>query len=102
MLADIGQTCVSAYVTHSPWKDDTYARCDMVEVRQPDGSFTSTIVSSIPIAGCHVISINGAISCFTLPWGGAFDAWTQPPVSIIMGQLGYQFPECKVLEKVSC
>jgi hypothetical protein len=71
-LADLGQTYVSAYITHSPWKDDTYiADATMVEwIREKDGSFTfdyrvfDTYIETAIAAG-----IDDAISCFTLiPW----------------------------------
>jgi hypothetical protein len=73
-LADMGQTYISAYITHSPWKDETYVPDGtMVEwIRQPDGSFTfdyrifDTYVELAMSSG-----ITDAISCFTLlPWGG--------------------------------
>jgi hypothetical protein len=73
-LADMGQTYVSAYITHSPWRDDTYIPdATMVEwIRNPDGSFRfdyrifDTYVELAISSG-----IDDAISCFTLlPWGG--------------------------------
>jgi len=72
VLADMGQTYVSTYITHSPWKDDTYvADGTMVEwIREADGSFTfdyrifDTYVELAMSSG-----INDAISCFTMvPW----------------------------------
>lgn len=74
MLADVGQTYVSAYITDSPWHDDTYvADTTMVEwIREPDGVFRfdyrifDTYIELAMAAG-----INDAISCFTmLPWNG--------------------------------
>ncbi len=74
MLADMGQTYVSAYITDSPWHDDTYVPDGtMVEwIREPDGSFHfdyrvfNTYVELAMAAG-----IKNGISCFTLvPWEG--------------------------------
>jgi hypothetical protein len=74
MLADIGQTYVSAYITESPWHDDTYvADGSMVEwIREPGGHFSfdyrifDTYVGLAMAAG-----IDKAISCFTMiPWNG--------------------------------
>ncbi|HVN78911.1 MAG TPA: DUF4091 domain-containing protein, partial [Terriglobia bacterium] len=72
--ADMGQTYVSAYITHSPWNDDTYVPDGtMVEwIREPDGSFSfdySIFDTYVELAmSC---GINDAICCFTLvPWNG--------------------------------
>jgi hypothetical protein len=72
LLADMGQTYVSAYITHSPWKDDTYiADGTMVEwIREPDGRFTfdySIFDKYVQLAiSC---GIDDAICCFTMiPW----------------------------------
>ncbi len=74
MLADMGQTYISAYITDSPWHDDTYvADSTMVEwIREADGSFRfdyrifDTYVEAAMAAG-----IRNAISCFTMiPWEG--------------------------------
>jgi len=74
VLADMGQTYVSAYITHSPWKDDTYVPdATMVEwVRQPDGSYTFDYrVFDTYVELAMSCGINDAISCFTmLPWNG--------------------------------
>src|SRR5262249_39986243 len=69
VLADMGQTYVSAYITHSPWKDDTYvADGTMVEwIREPDGSFTFDYrIFDTYIELAMSSGINDAISCFTL------------------------------------
>ena len=73
-LADMGQTYVSAYVTHSPWNDDTYVPDGtMVQwIRQPDGSFTFDYrIFDTYVELAISCGIDDAISCFTLlPWGG--------------------------------
>jgi hypothetical protein len=76
VLADLGQTYVSAYITHSPWKDDTYTPDGtMVEwIRHKDGSFTfdySIFDTYVNLAlSC---GIDDAICCFTLiPWNNRF------------------------------
>lgn len=73
-LADMGQTYVSAYITHSPWNDDTYVPDGtMVEwIRQADGSYTFDYRIFDTYAGLAMsCGINDAISCFTmLPWNG--------------------------------
>ncbi len=73
-LADTGQTYVSAYVTHSPWNDDTYVPDGtMVEwIRHPDGSWTFDYrVFDTYVELAMSCGINDAICCFTMiPWGG--------------------------------
>jgi len=73
-LADMGQTYVSAYISHSPWKDDTYVPDGtMVEwIRQPDDSFTFDYrIFDTYVELAMACGINDAISCFTmLPWNG--------------------------------
>jgi hypothetical protein len=71
-LADMGQTYVSAYITHSPWKDDTYIPDGtMVEwIREPDGSFRFDYgIFDTYVELAMSCGINDAICCFTLiPW----------------------------------
>jgi hypothetical protein len=73
-LADMGQTYVSAYITNSPWKDDTYIPDGtMVEwIREADGSFSFDYAIFDTYVGLAMsCGINDAISCFTLvPWNG--------------------------------
>ncbi len=73
-LADMGQTYVSAYITHSPWKDDTYIPDGtMVEwIRESDGSFTfDYTIFDTYVELAMSCGINDAICCFTLvPWNG--------------------------------
>ncbi len=73
-LADMGQTYVSAYISHSPWKDDTYVPDGtMVEwIRHPDGSFAFDYrVLDTYVELAMSCGIDDAISCFTmLPWNG--------------------------------
>ncbi len=73
-LADMGQTYVSAYITHSPWKDDTYVPDGtMVEwIRHPDGAFTFDYrIFDTYVELALSCGIDDAISCFTmLPWNG--------------------------------
>jgi len=73
-LADLGQTYVSTYITHSPWNDDTYIPDGTIVdwIREPDGRFTfdyrifDTYVELAMSSG-----IGRAICCFTLiPWDG--------------------------------
>jgi hypothetical protein len=74
VLADMGQTYVSAYITHSPWKDDTYIPDgSMVEwIREPDGSFTFDYrIFDLYVQLAMSCGIDDAICCFTLlPWNG--------------------------------
>ncbi len=73
-LADMGQTYVSAYITHSPWNDVTYVPDGtMVDwIRQRDGSFTFDYrIFDTYVELAMSCGINDAISCFTLlPWDG--------------------------------
>jgi hypothetical protein len=72
MLASAGAKFVTTYVSHSPWKDDTYvADGAMVEwVREPDGrwAFDYTILDRyVELAG--ECGLGDAITCYTmLPW----------------------------------
>lgn len=72
MLAEAGAKFTTAYICHSPWKDDTYvADGTMVEwVRKTDGSwaFDYTIFDKyIELAG--ECGLRDAITCYTmLPW----------------------------------
>ncbi len=73
-LADMGQTYVSAYITHSPWNDDTYIPDgSMVEwTQEADGSFSFDYrIFDTYVELAMSCGIDDAISCFTLlPWGG--------------------------------
>jgi hypothetical protein len=70
----MGQTYMSAYITHSPWNDDTYIPDGtMVEwVREADGSFTfDYTIFDTYVELAMSCGINDAICCFTLvPWNG--------------------------------
>ncbi len=74
LLADMGQTYVSAYITDSPWHDDTYVVDNtMVEwIRDPDGSFSFDYrIFDIYVELAMDAGIRNAISCFTMvPWDG--------------------------------
>jgi hypothetical protein len=73
-LADIGQTYVSAYITDSPWKDDTFIPDgNMVEwVRERDGTFSFDYrIFDLYVELAMSCGIDDAICCFTLlPWNG--------------------------------
>ncbi len=74
VLADMGQTYVSAYITDSPWKDDTYIPDgSMVEwIRAPDGTFSFDYrIFDTYVELAMSCGIDDAICCFTLlPWNG--------------------------------
>ncbi len=74
MLADMGQTYVSAYITDSPWHEDTYvADTTMVEwIRQQDGTFRFDYrILDMYVETAMSVGISDAISCFTMiPWSG--------------------------------
>jgi Glycoside hydrolase 123, catalytic domain/Glycoside hydrolase 123 N-terminal domain len=72
LLADMGQTYISAYITHSPWKDDTYILDgSMVEwIRERDGRFYFDYrIFDMYVELARSCGINDAICCFTMiPW----------------------------------
>lgn len=74
MLADMGQTYVSVYITDSPWQDDTYvADSTMVEwIREPDGTFHFDYrILDAYVELAMASGIDDAISAFTMvPWKG--------------------------------
>jgi hypothetical protein len=72
LLADMGQTYISAYITHSPWKDDTYIPDGtMVEwIRERDGRFSFDYrIFDTYVQLAMSCGIDDAICCFTMiPW----------------------------------